>query len=1023
MSENKEGEALFISKSVFRLKTILVLLLLTLGSGVYAKTAAPIPIEKTPGWVIEKKVSVPQKVPLNDIDSGVYYLLADDQLKVDDTGKTASYAHFAELVVNQEGLEEVSQINVDYDPSYQKIVLNSLVIRRGGRSIDKTETATISILRRESGLEEQMYDGHLTANIIVDDVRVGDIVEYSYTRIGANPIYKGVFNYDRYVEWNMPVHYQGIRVLWGKPEPLHVKELNTDAVITEKKLGRFKAYSLELRDTPARHVDSQVPRWFQPYGIVYFHEAGSWSDIASWAAALYDNVIGGGEEIRQIAKRIEDNASTPEAKAVAALGYVQSNIRYLGIEMGTGSHAPSPAEETLKRRYGDCKDKAVLFISVLRALGIKAEPALVNTDIGRHVAEMPPMMNAFDHVIVKVVLGGKTYWLDPTRSHQIGKLENIYQPDYGYALVVDRKTRSLEPMKNTGHFSRTVINDVFDLTKGAGQDVLFESSTNYYGYAAEKHRFDLASESITNLQKQYLDFYSTYYPDIKVLMNFQSADDQKSGVVSQKEKYLIKNFWKKNDKDKAYTAEFYVNSFAFDLSKPEQLKRNAPYRLSHPIETEHTITVKLADADWSFPDEKSIVDNPYFSVKSDINYDGASRVLTLHYTYKSKTDHVPADGIDSYVKQSDKALDLLEYGIVKPYDVQAAQGAETGLGTTEAVILSAALLFLAGLLYSVISWRLDAKKQPPFPQALYYPVSPVKMLILSVMSFGIYTCYWFYKNYVYKKQEEGTAIMPFARALFCTFWYYPLYLALSKDSAERYRENRVLIRPLAVLFAVLFLAAGILANMDGVKSVAATIAFPLLLLPLVNYINHINREHPEAYAYYSRWRFRHTVLVLICLPLFLLAGAGEANLLPSDKIVKGDQLMAYDIHYMHRHDIFPAEEKPLYFYSDAFFTIRDDGNGFTDHYVFSYWRENGRLNVEKERFGNVSKIDVRYAGGAAENTIVKIVRNDGSSFILYLSAKDALDRVFVEKLRNRWDTAKAARTRLTSGGDGEPEFR
>ena len=156
-------------------------------------------------------------------------------------------------------------------------------------------------------------------------------------------------------------------------------------------------------------------------------------------------------------------------------------------------------------------------------------------------------------------------------------------------------------------------------------------------------------------------------------------------------------------------------------------------------------------------------------------------------------------------------------------------------------------------------------------------------------------------------------------------------------------------------------------------------------------------------------------VVLLSVPLFALMTAGEANLIPSDKVVKGDELMAYDIQYMHRKGIFPAEEEPLYFYSDALFMIRDDGNGFTDHYVFSYWKDEGRLNVEKEQFGNISKIDVKYSDGTGENTIVNIVRNDGSNFVLYVSSVDGLDKVFVRQLQRRWDTVKAAKEGLTHG--------
>jgi len=109
---------------------------------------------------------------------------------------------------------------------------------------------------------------------------------------------------------------------------------------------------------------------------------------------------------------------------------------------------------------------------------------------------------------------------------------------------------------------------------------------------------------------------------------------------------------------------------------------------------------------------------------------------------------------------------------------------------------------------------------------------------------------------------------------------------------------------------------------------------------------------------------------------------------------------------MHRKGIFPANEKLLYFYSDAFLMIRNNGNGFTQNHVFSYWKEDNKLYIEKAHFNTIQKIDVNYSKGEFENTIVTITRKDNSSFSLYVSSIDALDKVFVRQLQNRWNKVK-----------------
>lgn len=994
---------------MFILKQLIILYLILLVPAC-AQDTPLIPIEKTPDWVLNKPVEIPADIPVKDIHNGIYYLTIDNQIKVDKDENTAFYSRYTEQIVNQEGLEEVSQINLHYDPTYQSIQLHSLLIYRNGQQIDKTKTAKIKLLQRESGLEEQLYNGYLTVNILIDDLRVGDVIDYSYTRIGANPVYKGIFNYDRCVQWSIPVHYQYLRVLWGKSDQLNIKKLYTDVPVHEKKFGDYKEYSLAIKENRPYSFNSQTPKWFQPYGTVYLYESEDWNDIAVWASSLYENVLDGNGETRKIARQINGMAHTSEEKISAALNYVQSNIRYLGIEMGTNSHMPSAAKETLQRRYGDCKDKAVVFIAILKALGIEAYPALVNTEIKKHISNLPPIVDAFDHVIVKVILGDKVYWLDPTREYQTSSLENIYQPDYGYALVVNKETTDLESMNNPKQVYKKVIFDHFDLRQEAEHNITFESQTKYIGYSAERQRSDVTTNGTTRLQNRYLNFYSTYYSDIQALMTFENKEDPVTGDITQKEKYLIKNFWSINSEDREYTATFYANAITSYFTQPDELQRNSPYLLTHPIDVEHTIQAQLGGK-WKITDDNVSIDNPYFNLHFTATFEKTTNLLTLVYHYRSKTDHVPANKIDDYMAERNKALNLLEYGIVQYFNEPEATTVNNTTDESEdivtIIILLIALLYLAAFLYIFISWRSDAKKEPEFHEAMFYPTSLVKLIALSIITFNIYLCYWFYRNYLYQKDRDNSSIMPIARGFFYNFWYYPLYATLAEDSQKRFDENRVLIKPLAVLFAILFFISVALSSRDGIMAMIAFLITPLFLIPLVNYINYINTTGSEAYMYHSRWRLRHTFLALISVPLIVLVSAEELSLIPSDAVVKGEKVMQHDIRFMHRKGMFPANEKLLYFYSDAFLMIRDDGNGFTPNHVFSYWKEENKLYIEKAHFNTIQKIDVNYSKGEFENTIVTITRKDNSNFSLYVSAIDALDKIFVKELQNRWEMAKS----------------
>src|SRR6185312_13347534 len=99
----------------------------------------------------------------------------------------------------------------------------------------------------------------------------------------------------------------------------------------------------------------------------------------------------------------------------------------------------------VKRRYGDCKDKALLLVTMLRALGIAARPALVSTTYGGHVGDYAPTASLFDHAIVQVMLNGGPAWIDPTDVDQRGGLTDV-AASFGAGLVLGPSTDSLMTM-------------------------------------------------------------------------------------------------------------------------------------------------------------------------------------------------------------------------------------------------------------------------------------------------------------------------------------------------------------------------------------------------------------------------------------------------------------------------------------------------------------------------------------------------------------------------------------------------
>lgn len=649
---------LMIPGSIRRFLLVCCLTLVTLPA---ANTAAfaqkEFKIGPAPQWVKRMTPAEAATVPVDQVSQGVYYLLSDLQVRVEARTKIM-YHHVAAKAVNEAGVEEIAHVQIGFDPSYETLMLHSINVRRGKRVMPKLKASAVRVLQREKELEYRIYDGGKTANVFLDDVRVGDIVEYAYTVSGANPVF-GNLQFGRFdLQWTVPVNRFYGRLLWPAARKLYLSNHNTEIKPRTGKLNGYREYQWDVTNPPALLVEEDAPGWYDPYASVEWSEFKDWAAVARWALPFYRVPGRPGPAIEREVKRIAKTSADSRERLSAVLRFAQREIRYLGVEIGAGSHAPSRPQVVMERRFGDCKDKALLTTAMLRALGIEARPALVNTALGRGIVNLHPTPAAFNHVIVRVRLDGKDYWLDPTRPPQKGDLAHIYQPDYGYALVVDETTHALSPMGASSAVLNRTIHAVFDSRTGLTEPVLWTITSILEGASADAFRNSLASENREELQKRYLNFYAQYYPGLTIKAPFTVAEDEAANRVTVIEQYMVPGFWKRNEAKKRWEAGIYVPDVDDYLRQPRQTVRQSPLGIAHPVDLKCTMEVRLPEA-WGIEPTRTAVEDPAFEFERTILEKDA--VLTLKDHFRSRADHVAAEETGRYSANIDRARDAIGY--------------------------------------------------------------------------------------------------------------------------------------------------------------------------------------------------------------------------------------------------------------------------------------------------------------------------------------------------------------------------
>jgi hypothetical protein len=387
-------------------------------------------------------------------------------------------------------VQNASELSLDFDPSFERLIIHEISIIRNGRRSDALEPDEIRVIEKEDDAEDRIYDGEQTALVFLKDVRPGDVIDYSWSLVGSNPLLGGRYNDEYDLSTAVPARQIRHRLLWPAGRPLQWRGADPAISMSEGE----QVLTWDERDVPPIDVEDSIPSWYEPWQAVQVTEFASWREVAEWAEAMFRVDARSAAAVKSLANTIRNEHVGHDAQITAAIRFVQDDIRYLGIEMGRNSHEPHQPWETLDARWGDCKDKTLLLVALLRELGLDAWPALVNTRLEHRLREKLPSPFLFDHVIANVVDGRQSYWVDGTMSDQGGSLGTIETQLSGSALVVRPGAHELTTIvpRNDG----AVLVEQTYTTRDYAQPVSLLVRTTYTGGDADAMRSELAAYSL-----------------------------------------------------------------------------------------------------------------------------------------------------------------------------------------------------------------------------------------------------------------------------------------------------------------------------------------------------------------------------------------------------------------------------------------------------------------------------------------------------------------------------------------------
>jgi transglutaminase-like putative cysteine protease len=701
-------------------------------------------------WVTP--VDIPLQSDLPPVEAGeADYLLVDYQVRV--ARVTESYTHIAERLVSQAALDRAAQISLEIDPEHDRVRLHEVRVIREGRAIDKLADSRRSLLNREESLEQGLINGRVTLHVLLQDVRVGDVLDYSYTVERRDPVADGGYSNWFNTRWGVPVRRFRLRILNPADRPLEVRDHGKLAAPIVFHNGAWTETAWEGNDIPALQDEDNRPAWFVYYPHIEISELANWNDVRTWTRPLYVFDRKPNTELQNLIGELK--AETDEAERILhALRFVQDDIRYTGLEIGAGAYRPSQPAVVLARRYGDCKDKVFLFVTLMRALGVEAYPALVHSRMRGGVTERVPSPGAFDHVIAKVRFRNRDYWLDATTSAQGGTLDTLVQADFRSALVIDDSADGLVeiPARKTGTPGTHVV-ETYDFKKGRAATASFDISTVLREADADSMRSRMRCTTVTALGKEYFEYYRKKYPGLRVQKPLVVKDERTADVYTIDESYEIDTPFEKNDVGEW---KFTVNAYLVTerTVAPAKAERHTPLERPFPLQVRHEIVAYLP-ATWKINDDVVRVKDPAFEYESTVRFrDGR---LDLQYDLRNTSDHVTVPAFQEFTRNLAKANDAAYFTFTEAEEQALSEtGTRWNPKTELAVVMTFGLglgVWLAWLL-ARSHWRLP-EPEADAPQGLSgWMVLPVLGVLVSPFV-ALYSIWGWFRDFAGASQLGG----------------------------------------------------------------------------------------------------------------------------------------------------------------------------------------------------------------------------------------------------------------------------
>jgi hypothetical protein len=499
----------------------------------------------------------------------------------------------------------------------------------------------------------ELFSDDRVKAVLAPGAEDGSLVGYEIVTQGRSLISGNIFEMEEMIPIRQRELHDSVpsgSIRWFIIHPDRVEVSNQSATEATFRTANRPGIADEANAPPFNALAAQV--------VVNFDSKGSFA-LQTWEEAgrinheFYTDAEKPGPEIETEVETLIAGKSDELSKIEALYNFVSRQIRYVAVEVGIGGYQPHPAIDVYKNKYGDCKDKSTLLVTMLGHIGLRSYTTLVGTRGDVEADPSAPTLTTFDHVIVALPVPDRLraavekfasydpksqiLWIDPTsETDPLGEVPEMDQGVFALITYPDhgdlKRIPEIPPEQNGTRYTARVRLQ----PDGKGTA---DITVDYLGsYNSEMHNF-YRGLSQDQIQRHFEERVARYVTE---------ADFQRASIsgVDDSRQQVAEKFTFTGDFSLASSGDswFFQPLFLSGMSVPEvgPKPRQLPLDLGSPerIHGEYRIELPAGMRVESLPNKNSIKSE--FG-EMEVEYSLSGNILTATHTLSFTESRIPPE--------------------------------------------------------------------------------------------------------------------------------------------------------------------------------------------------------------------------------------------------------------------------------------------------------------------------------------------------------------------------------------------